>query len=92
MNLIVEETKSRGKTVVIEQQPEEFPVDEDFVRDIDEVLFRLVDLSGASPDKKVASDQGHQAPYSSPDEHGFFTPIKLNPKSLSKDIEVNNQL
>ena len=45
LNLVVEETRSGGKTVVIQQQSEEFPVDEEFVRDIDETLFRLTTLS-----------------------------------------------
>ena len=67
LNLVVEETKSGGKTVVVEQQPEEFPVDEDFVRDVDEAFFHITDLTGSSPDVKVVSGQGHEAPYSPPD-------------------------
>ena len=70
LNLVVEETKAGGKTVVVEKQPAEFPVDEDFVRDIDEAFFRITDLSGDSPDVKVASGQGHEVPYSPPDERG----------------------
>ena len=38
---------------------EEFPVDEEFVCDIDEVFSRLADLTGASPDRKVVSDPLH---------------------------------
>ena len=90
LNLVVEETKSGGKTVVVQQRPEEFPVDHDFVRDIDEALFRLTDLTGASPDKKVASGAGLGPPYSPPDENGFFTPIKAKPKSLEQNLEVFN--
>ena len=53
LNLVVEETKTGGKTVVVEKQPEEFPVDEDFVRDIDEAFFRITDLTGGN----LVSDQ-----------------------------------
>ena len=89
LNLVVEQTKAGGKTVVIEQPPEEFPVDEAFVRDIDEAYFTLHDLTGLSPDKKVVSGQGHEAPYSPPDKHGCFTPKKATPKSLEGDFEVS---
>ena len=89
LNLVVEETKTGGKTVVVEKPQDEFPVDHDFVRDIDEAFFRLTDLSGSSPDKKVVSGQGHHPPYSPPDERGFFTPIKATPKSLGGSFEVN---
>ena len=89
LNLVVEETKSGGKTVVVEQQPDEFPVDEDFVRDIDEAFFRITDLTGGSPDVKVVSGQGHEAPYSPPDKKGYFTPIKTKPTSLAEKFEVS---
>ena len=88
LNLVLRGTKAGGKTVVIEQPPDEFPVDEAFVRDIDEAFFTLHDLTGFSPEKKVTSGQGHDAPYSPPDEHGYFTPKKATPKSLDGDFEV----
>ena len=88
LNLVVEETKTGGKTVVVEKRLEEFPVDEEFVRDINETFFRLTDLTGVSPDRKVTSGQGHQPPYSPPDEFGFFTPIKPKAKSLADTFEV----
>ena len=43
MNLVVEETKAGDKIVVLEPH-DEFPVDHQFVRDIDEALFTLSDL------------------------------------------------
>ena len=64
LKLVLEETKSNGKTVVIEQ--EEFPVDEEFIGDIDEAFFKLSDVTGFSPEKRVASGQGHEAPYAPP--------------------------
>ena len=85
---MLEETKSRGKTVVIEQ--DEFPVDDNFVGDIDEAFFRISDVTGFSPEKKVASGQGHEAPYVPPGQ-GFFTSIKVKPKSLNRDFQVNLQ-
>jgi len=88
LNLVVEQTKAGGKTVVVEKQPNEFPVDDDFVRDIDEAFFRLTDLSGLSPDKKVVSGQGHEAPYSPPNKDGFFTPTKVAKASLGAKFEV----
>lgn len=91
LNLVVEETRAGGKTVVIETDVgEEFPVDKDFIRDIDETFFRITDLTGNSPDKKVASGQGHAPPYSPPDENGFFTPIKGKPRALEAEFEVSS--
>ena len=89
LRLVLDETRSGGKTVVIDNPPVEFPVDEEFVRDIDEVFFCLLDTTGASPDVRLASGQGRSPPYSPPDKDGFFTPRKTNPKSLEADFEVS---
>ena len=43
LNLVVQETKVGDKTVVVEKN-DEFPVDHQFVRDIDEVLFTHVSI------------------------------------------------
>ena len=86
LTLVLEETKANGKTVVIEK--DEFPVSPEFISDIDEAFFKLSDITGFSPDKKVASGQGHEAPYVLPDAKGFFTPIKAKRKSLEGDFQV----
>ena len=86
LTLVLERTKSNGKTVVIEK--DEFPVSPEFISDIDEAFFKLSDITGFSPDKKVASGQGHEAPYVLPDAKGFFTPIKAKRKSLEEDFHV----
>ena len=90
LNLVLEETRAGGRTVVIEKQSDEFPIDDKFVRDIDEAFFRLTDLAGVSPDRKVTSGQGHQPPYSPPDAKGFFTPKKANPISLAELFDVSS--
>ena len=92
LKLVLEETKAGGKTVVIDRSEEEFPVDDDFIRHIDEAFFRLSDVSGLSPDKKIASGQGHPPPYSPPDADNFFTPIKANPRFLEAEIGVRTGL
>ena len=92
LKLVLEETKAGDKTVVIDRSDDEFPIDHEFIRDIDEAFFRLSDASGASPDKKIASGQGHPPPYSPPDAAKFFTPIKANPRSLAGEIEVRESL
>ena len=89
LNLVLGETKTGGRTVVIQQPSEEFPVDEEFVREIDEAFFTLHDLTGFSPERKVAAGQGHEAPCSPPDERGYFTPKKTAPKSLERAFEVS---
>ena len=71
LTLVVVETKAGGKTVAIEK--DEFPVSPEFVSDIDEAFFKLSDITGFSPDKQVASGQGHDAPYVLPNPDGFFT-------------------
>ena len=86
--LVIEETKTGGKTVVIEK--DEFPVSPEFVSDIDEAFFKLSDITGFSPDKQVASGQGHDAPYVLPNPDGFFTPIKAKRKSLGEDFQVSS--
>ena len=89
LQLVVGETRTGGKTVVIDKpDDDEFPVDEDFVRDIDEAFFCIHDTEGNSPDIRLSSGQGRSPPYSPPDKDGNFTPRKGNPKSLSRDIEV----
>ena len=85
--LVIEETKTGGKTVVIEK--DEFPVSPEFVSDIDEAFFKLSDITGFSPDKQVVSGQGHDAPYVLPNPDGFFTPIKAKRKSLGEDFQVS---
>ena len=90
LSLVLEETRTGGKTVVIEK--DEFPVDKEFISDIDEAFFRLSDVTGFSPDKKVASGQGREAPYAPPNPEGFFTPIKPKPKSLHRDFQVRTGL
>ena len=88
LTLVVVETKAGGKTVAIEK--DEFPVSPEFVSDIDEAFFKLSDVTGFSPEKKIASGQGHEAPCAPPDAKGFFvTPIKTKPKSLRGDFQVN---
>ena len=88
MILVLQETRTHGKTVVIEQ--DEFPVDDEFIGDIDEAFFKLSDVTGFSPEKKVASGQGHEAPCAPSDAKVFFvTPIKTKPKSLRGDFQVN---
>ena len=87
LTLVLESTKANGKTVVIEK--DEFPVSPEFISDIDEAFFKLSDVTGFSPEKKVASGQGHEAPYARPDSKGFYTPIKAKRKSLEEDIQVN---
>ena len=89
LSLVLEETRTGGKTVVIEKN--EFPVDTDFISDIDETFFKISDVTGFSSDKKVISGQGHEAPYAPPDAKGFFTPIKVKPRSLRRDFQVNNK-
>ena len=89
LDLVLVETKAGGKTVAIAQPPDEFPIDDAFIRDIDEAFFTLHDLTGFSPEKKVASGQGHDAPYSPPDKRGYFTPQKATPKSLERVFEVH---
>ena len=88
LQLVVEETRTGGKTVVIDNPPPEFPVDEQFIHDIDEAFFCFRDSSDASPDVHLASGQGRSPPYSSPDKDGCFTPKKAQPKSLQRDLEV----
>ena len=88
LSLVLQETRAHGKTVVIEQ--DEFPVDDEFIGDIDEAFFKLSDVTGFSPEKKVASGQGHEAPCPPSDDKVFFvTPIKTKPKSLRGDFQVN---
>ena len=89
LNLVTDETKSGGKTVVIGKDYDEFPVDDQFARDIDEALFTLTDLTGNSLDKKVLSRQRIEARYSSPGKDDFFTPNKLNPKDQGRNMEVD---
>ena len=62
LQLVVERAASGGKTVTIaeeedEDQPEEFPIDKEFAKDIDEAFFRLHDSSGSSPDVTFTSRQ-----------------------------------
>ena len=92
LKLVVEKTKAGGKTVVI-QKPlvGTVEVDKDFIKDIDEAFFRFEDVTGESPTVSLASGQGHQPPYSPPDKHGFFTPVKSKPKSLEERFEVRPQ-
>ena len=87
LTLVVVETKAGGKTVAIEK--DEFPVSPEFVSDIDEAFFKLSDITGFSPDKQVASGQGHDAPYVLPNPDGFFTSIKAKRKSLGEDFQVS---
>ena len=87
LTLVLESTKANGKTVVIEK--DEFPVSPEFVSDVDEAFFMLSDITGFSPEKKVASGQGHEAPYALPDKMGFYTPIKAKRKSLEGDLRVS---
>ena len=90
LQLELEETRSGGKTVVIkETNDEEFPVDEDFVRDIDEAFFSLGDSSGLSPQIRLASGQGCAPPHFPPDENGNYTPKKMQPRSLEAEFEVS---
>ena len=92
LQLVVEETRTGGKTVVIEKPAEEFPVDEEFVRDIDEAFFCIHDLEGKSPDIRLSSGQGRSPSYSPLEEDGSFTPKKGKPKSLSRDLEVHKAM
>ena len=89
LQLELEETRSGGKTVVIKESTEEFPVDEEFVRDIDEAFFSIGDSSGLSPQIRLASGQGRIPPYFPPDGSGYFTPKKAQPRSLAADFEVS---
>ena len=89
LQLEVEETRSGGKTVVIKETTDEFPVDEDFVRDIDEAFFSIGDSTGFSPQIRLASGQGRVPPYFPPDENGNFTPKKAQPRSLEAEFEVS---
>ena len=69
-------------------EKDEFPVIPEFISDIDEAFFKLSDITGFFPDKKVASGQGHEAPHVLPDAKGFFTSIKAKRKSLEGDFQV----
>ena len=54
-----------------------------------EAFFKLSDVTGFSPEKKVVSGQGHETPCALPDVKGFYTLIKVKRKSLDGDIQVN---
>ena len=92
LQLEVEKTSSGGKQVVISGvSSNEFPLspaDSEFMRDIDEALFTISDLSGKSPAKQIISGQGRAAPYETPDADGFFTPKKqMQRRSLERDLD-----
>ena len=91
LQLEVVKASSGGKTVKITDKfdcPEE--IDQSFLDEIDEAIFKFKDPSGESPDVRISSGQGHMAPYFPPDEEGaFVTPEKRKPHSIQKEIEVS---
>ena len=65
------------------------PVDQSFLDEIDEAIFKFKDQSGKSPDVRISSGQGLAAPYLPPNSDGaFVTPTKKKPRSLEEAIEV----
>ena len=93
LTLVVENTKSKGKTVKIAKPKPgdcEFPIspeDEKAYRDIDEAAFTIRDSSGKSPDVLVMSPQGVDVPLTQPD--GYKTPPARKNLGLAFDKVQN---
>ena len=94
LQLEVEKASSGGKRVRIADQfaEDDKPIDQSFLEEIDEAIFKFKDQTGASPDVKVAAGQGLAAPYLPPSPGGaFVTPTKRTARSLTKEIEVSQR-
>ena len=102
LELVVERVAGPGKTVVIAKEAsadgssteEEFPVDKEFVSQIDEAFFSLRDSSGSSSEAKFKAGPEFNDAFSPPDNNGYFTPIKHDkqPRSLQPSFEVSSPL
>ena len=92
LELEVVKASSGGKLVQIADHYEDDAgtIDQSFLDEIDEAIFRFKDPTGESPDVKISSGQGFAAPYLPPDEEGaFVTPTKKKPRSLAKEMGVS---
>ena len=92
LELEVVKASSGGKRVKIVDRfaDDSGPIDQSFLDEIDEAIFRFKDPSGESPDIKISSRQGFAAPYLPPDEEGaFVTPTKWKPRSLDEEMAVS---
>ena len=95
LTLEVIKASAGGKTVQIADHytDDSESIDQSFLDEIDEAIFRFRDPSGKSPDVNISSGQGLAAPYLPPDIDGaFVTPKKRKPRSLAEAMEVRISL
>ena len=92
LELEVVKASSGGKVVKIVDHFEDGsgPLDQSFLDEIDEAIFRFKDPARESPDIKISARQGFAAPYLPPNEEGtFVTPTKRKPRSLDEQMAVS---
>ena len=95
MQLEVIKASSGGKVVQIADsfgEPDRKKIDQSFLDEIVEAIFRFKDQTGISPDIKLSSGQGLAAPFLPPEADGaFVTPKRKVSRSIKKDIEVKKK-